>query len=249
MSTTNRDTSAGIALVTGGAHRIGRAIALHLGSLGWTVCIHYKGSSEAAAEVLRTIESGGGHGAIVQGDLAAMQDVAEIIPRCIAAIGAPTCLVNNASVFADDRIETLDPRLWDEQMLVNLKAPVFLAQSFARHLPAAARGAIINIVDQRVWRPSPAFFSYGITKSALYAATRMLAQGLAPRIRVNGIGPGPVLKSVHQTDAEFDAEWQETLLRRPTSPAEIAAAVAFILSQPSMTGQMIALDAGQHLSF
>ncbi|HRD74314.1 MAG TPA: SDR family oxidoreductase, partial [Hyphomicrobiaceae bacterium] len=109
--------------------------------------------------------------------------------------------------------------------------------------------AIVNIIDQRVWRPSPEFFSYGVTKSALYAVTRMLAQAMAPRIRVNGIGPGPVLKSIHQSEAEFSAEWKSTLLARPTSPDEVAAAVAFILSQPSMTGQMIALDAGQHLSY
>jgi NAD(P)-dependent dehydrogenase (short-subunit alcohol dehydrogenase family) len=249
MTTARQNAAPGIALVTGAAHRIGRAIALHLGGAGWTVGVHYKGSAGAAAEVVRLIEARGGEAAIVRGDLASMRDVGEIIPRCIAAIGAPTCLVNNASVFADDRIETLDAALWDEQMIVNLKAPVFLSQSFARHLPADQQGAIINIIDQRVWRPSPAFFSYGITKSALYAATRMLAQALAPRIRVNGIGPGPVLKSIHQSDGEFDEEWRDTLLKRPTSPEEIAAAVSFLLSQPSMTGQMIALDAGQHISF
>lgn len=163
-------------------------------------------------------------------------------------LGPPTCLINNASEFLLDRIETMDEALWDRHLDVNLKAPVFLAQAMVRHLPGDVHGNIINIIDQRVWKLTPEFFSYTISKAGLWTATQTLAQSLAPRIRVNAIGPGPVLRSVHQSDAAFDAEKQSTLLKTGPSTAEIAAAVRFILATPSMTGQMIALDSGQHLT-
>jgi NAD(P)-dependent dehydrogenase (short-subunit alcohol dehydrogenase family) len=187
--------------------------------------------------------------AALQGDLAETADVAGLIPACAAALGPPTCLINNASDFQFDDLASLTPAGWAAHMDVNLRAPVFLAQAFATHLPEGVSGTVINIIDQRVWKPTPEFFSYTLSKQGLWDATRLLAQALAPRIRVNGIGPGPVLQSVHQTAAEFAAEAASTLLGRATTPDEIAAAVRFILDAPAMTGQMIALDGGQHLSW
>ncbi|MGI9404700.1 MAG: SDR family oxidoreductase, partial [Hyphomicrobium sp.] len=171
-----------------------------------------------------------------------------LIPRCAEALGAPTCLINNASEFFLDAITSLTPEGWDTHLDINLKAPVFLAQSLFLNLPQNAEGNVINIIDQRVWRLTPDFFSYTISKAGLWTATQTLAQAMAPRVRVNAIGPGPVLKSVHQTEGEFEREKESTLLKRGPTPEEIAAAVRFILDAPSMTGQMIALDAGQHLT-
>ncbi|MBS0243656.1 MAG: SDR family oxidoreductase, partial [Proteobacteria bacterium] len=164
-------------------------------------------------------------------------------------LGPITCLVNNASLFIEDDLASLDPDTWDRQMAVNLRAPVLLAKAFAARLPAEATGVIVNIIDQRVLASTPEFLSYGIAKAGLFAATRMLAQALAPRIRVNGVGPGPVLQSVYQSEADFAAEARSTLLGRAVAPEEIAAAVRFILDAPSLTGQMIAIDAGQHLAW
>jgi NAD(P)-dependent dehydrogenase (short-subunit alcohol dehydrogenase family) len=152
-------------------------------------------------------------------------------------------------MFLPDAIGTLEGGLWDAQLAVNLKAPVFLAQAFARHLPRGATGNIINIIDQGVLKPTPLFFSYSVSKAGLWAVTRTLAQALAPTIRVNAIGPGPVLQSAHQTEAQFRAEYQATLLGRSTEPQELAAAIRFILDAPALTGQMLALDGGQHLAW
>ena len=135
------------------------------------------------------------------------------IRQCTVRLGAPTCLINNASMFVYDDIATLDPQTWDAQLAVNLRAPVFLAKAFAAALPAGVGGNIINMIDQRVWKPTPHFFSYAASKAALWSATRTLAQALAPRIRVNAIGPGPVLPSAHQTDEEFRLQCEATILR------------------------------------
>lgn len=242
-------TPAPVALITGAARRIGRAIALDLARHGWAVGIHYRSSRGDAEALIAEIAAAGGRAAALQADLANPKDVAGLLPACADALGAPpSCLVNNASEFLLDSIETLADDLWDTHLTINLKVPVFLAQSMVRLLPPDVEGNIVNIIDQRVWKLTPDFFSYTISKAGLWTATQTLAQALAPRIRVNAIGPGPVLQSVHQTPADFDAEQQSTLLRRGPSPQEIANAVRFILATPSMTGQMIALDAGQHLS-
>ena len=237
------------ALVTGAGRRIGRAIALDLARQGWRVGVHYAASREEAEAVVAEIEASGGAAGALGADLVDAGAAEDLVAGCMAALGAPELLVNSAALFLDDRIETLDPRQWDRQHAVNLRAPVLLAKAFARHLPAERQGLIINIIDQRVWRLTPEFFSYTIAKAGLYAATQTLAQALAPRIRVNAIGPGPVLASIHQTEDAFREEAAGTLLGRATPPEEIAAAVRFILDAPSMTGQMIALDAGQHLAW
>ena len=236
------------ALVTGAGRRIGKAIALDLARHGWRVGVHYASSRSEAEAVVAEIQEAGGAAAALGADLAEPAAASALVPQCAAALGAPTLLVNSAALFLDDRIETLDAAQWDEQFAVNLRAPILLAQALSAGLPPNRQGAIINIVDQRVWRLTPDYFSYTVAKAGLYAATQTLAQALAPRIRVNAIGPGPVLANVHQTPAEFEQEVAATLLERATPPAEVAAAVRYILDAPSMTGQMIALDAGQHLA-
>lgn len=238
-----------VALITGAARRIGRAIALDMAAHGWAVGIHYRHSREEADAVVADIRRSGGTAAALAADLADFTGVAGLVPACTHALGAPpSCLVNNASEFHLDSIDVLEEATWDLHQDINLKAPVFLAQAMLRHLPDGVEGNIVNIIDQRVWKLTPDFFSYTISKAGLWTATRTLAQALAPRIRVNAIGPGPVLQSVHQTPADFAVEQASTLLKRGPSPEEIAAAVRFILAARSMTGQMIALDAGQHLS-
>ncbi len=236
-------------LVTGAARRIGRVLALDLARAGWQVGVHYRHSREDADALVAEIEALGVRAAALDADLADHAAMASLVARCEAVLGAPTCLINNASEFLLDSVETLTPERWQTHFDINLKAPVFLAQALAERLPAGADGVIINIIDQRVWNLTPEFFSYTVSKAGLWSATRMLAQALAPRVRVNAIGPGPVLQSVHQTQADFAAEARATLLGRATSPTEIAAAVRFILDAPAMTGQMIALDAGQHLAW
>lgn len=249
MSSEPTQPSQPIAIVTGAARRIGRAIALDLARHGWSVCVHHHHSGEAAAEVVAEIVAGGGRAVAVAADLADAQAVLRLVPDCCRQLSAPALLVNNASIFLYDDVESLTPEQWDRQMAVNLRAPVLLAQAFAAHLPATANASIINLIDQRVLRPTPQFLSYATAKSGLYAATLMLAQALAPRIRVNGIGPGPVLASIHQTPEQFARQVASLPLGHGPSPEEIAGAVRFLVASPSITGQMIALDGGQHLAW
>jgi NAD(P)-dependent dehydrogenase (short-subunit alcohol dehydrogenase family) len=236
-------------LITGAARRIGRSIALDLARDGWQVCVHYRRSAEDASALVAEIRRLGGVGAAVAADLASEADVAQLIPRCREVLGAPVCLINNASEFQVDTVATTTPETWDTHLDINLKAPVFLARSLFLNLPEGSGGNVINIIDQRVWKLTPDFFSYTISKAGLWTATRTLAQALAPRVRVNAIGPGPVLKSVHQTESDFARESDSTLLGRGPTPEEIATAVRFILASPSLTGQMIVLDGGQHLTW
>jgi NAD(P)-dependent dehydrogenase (short-subunit alcohol dehydrogenase family) len=236
-------------LITGAAQRIGRTLALAFAADGWRVGLHCRASRREADQLADEIARSGGAAAVLQADLADAGEVAGLIPACVGALGAPTCLVNNASMFVYDDIKSLNPRVWDTQHAVNVKAPVFLSKAFAAALPEGASGNVVNLIDQRVWKPTPRFFSYAASKMALWTVTRTLAQALAPRVRVNAIGPGPVLKSAHQTDEEFKRQCEATILGRGTTPDEIAAAIRFILAAPAMTGQMIALDGGQHLAW
>ena len=236
-------------LITGAARRLGRALALDFARASWRVAVHYGGSASDAEAVAADIRSAGGQAQALGCDLADAAAVKSFIPRVAAALGPITCLVNNASLFVYDDISTLDAAQWDAHQAVNLRAPVLLAQAFAAQIPVNAHGNIINIIDQRVWKPTPHFFSYSASKAGLWAVTQTLAQGLAPRIRVNAIGPGPMLQSVHQRPEDFDAQVRAVPLERGTSPEEICAAARFILASPAMTGQMIALDGGQHLAW
>lgn len=239
----------GIVLITGAARRIGRAIALDLARQGWSVAIHFRNSQMDAEALAAEIENTGSRAAIVRADLAKPEELQTLFPRCRELIGTPDCLINNASEFLPDTVTTASLATWDTHLDINLKAPVFLTQALALHLPHDRTGNVINIIDQRVWKLTPDFFSYTISKAGLWTATRTLAQSLAPRVRVNAIGPGPVLKSIHQTDAEFASEVKSTLLGRGPTPQDIADTVRFILNAPAMTGQMIALDGGQHLAW
>ncbi len=239
----------GIALITGAAKRIGRSIALDLASQGWDIAIHYNSSDEEAWKTVQEIKDLGRKAITLKADLGNERDVAGLVPACVDQLAAPTCLINNASRFAYDEITTLTNEGWQAHLNINLRAPVLLAQAFAQALPQDQSGNIINIVDQRVWKLTPLFFSYTISKAGLWTATQTLAQALAPRIRVNAIGPGPVLKSIHQTEEQFDRQQRATLLEHGTSPKEIARAICFILDAPALTGQMIALDGGQHLAW
>lgn len=234
-------------LVTGSARRIGRQLALDLAAAGWDVAIHTNTSLAEAEDVASGVRAAGRRAVIVRGDLSDAGTPDRLIAQASAGLGGLTCLINNASLFEPDEVGSITQESWAAHLDTNLRAPVFLSQAFARQLPAGEKGNIISIIDQRVWKLNPRFFSYTTSKSGLWTATRTLAQALAPNIRVNAIGPGPALPSVRMDDAEFAKQARLTLLGRGTSPAEISAAVQFILSQPSLTGQMIALDGGQHL--
>ncbi len=235
------------ALITGAARRIGKAIALALADDGWQVVIHHNASCEDAERLADEILAKGGEAKTIQCDLADPAAHSRLIAKCDKLDVRPTCLVNNASAFFEDLPRGLSAEVWDAHMNTNLRAPVFLASYLANQLPSDATGNIINIIDQRVLRPRPEFFSYTLSKSALLTATQTLAQTLAPRIRVNAIAPGPTLQSVHQSPEDFAAEVAATPLHRPCGLDEITAAVRLILACPSMTGQMITLDSGQHL--
>jgi NAD(P)-dependent dehydrogenase (short-subunit alcohol dehydrogenase family) len=241
------------ALVTGAAHRIGRAIALGLAEDGWGVAVHYFQSTDAARALAAEIEAAGGRAVPVRADLSREVAVARLIRDAADAVGPLTCLINNASVFEHDEVDTVTRDSWDRHLETNLRAPFLLIQDFARALPEGAPddpgGAVINLIDERVWNLTPHFVSYTLSKAGLWTLTRTLALALAPRIRVNAIGPGPALPSPRQTDAQFAAQSASTPLRRGTTPEEISAAVRFILAAPAMTGQMIALDGGQHLGW
>ncbi len=238
-----------VALVTGAARRIGRSIALALAEDGYAVAIHHHQSDDDAAGLVREIGMRGGRAVALRGDLGNVADLAALVPDAAKALGPLTLLVNNASLFEPDEAPTMTQATWDAHMDANLKAPAFLAQAFAAQLPAGARGNIVNIIDQRVWRPNPRFLSYTLSKMALWDLTRLLAQALAPHIRVNGIGPGPTLANARQAPEDFERQTSATILRRGTTPEEICAAIRFILGAPAMTGQMIALDGGQHLAW
>ncbi len=234
-------------LITGAAKRIGRQLALDLAEAGHDIAIHFSASHEAAQDVAKLIEAKGRKAALIQGDLADPDIAERLIAEATQKLGVVNGLINNASLFEEDEIGGVTLASWQRHMDINLRAPVLLAQAFARALPGDRQGNIINMLDQRVLRLNPQFFSYNISKTALWTATRTLAQALAPRIRVNGIGPGPALPSARMDEADFAKQKSLTLLERGTSPEEISAAVKFILSQSSLTGQMIALDGGQHL--
>ena len=245
----NQDRQSKCVLITGAAKRIGRALALDFARNGWDVAIHFHSSSADADVLVGEISALGRRAVAVRCDLADMQAVGQLLPQCAEQLGPIACLINNASEFRFDSITDLSPEGWDLHLNINLKAPVFLAQALAGNLPPNIEGNVINVIDQRVWNLTPEFFSYTVSKAGLWSATRMLAQALAPQVRVNAIGPGPVLKSIHQTSEDFTREEQSTLLERGTTPEEIAHAIHFILSAPAMTGQMLALDGGQHLSW
>lgn len=238
-----------VALVTGAGRRLGRAIALDLADQGFAVAVHYNRSAEDAEAVAAGIREAGGRAAAFGADLGEEAATAGLVGRVAEALGPVGVLVNNASLFERDEIGSVTAETWQAHMQVNLRAPFVLTQDFANRLPAEAQGVVINMLDERVWCLTPHFVSYTVSKYGLWGLTQSLALALAPRIRVNGIGPGPALPSPRQSDAEFQAQCAAMPLERGTSPDQIAAAVRFLIAQPAMTGQMLALDGGQHLSW
>lgn len=237
------------ALITGAAKRIGKALALHLANQGFCVTVHYNTSETDAQQVVADIRAAGGQATAIQADLADMGSVAQLEAQAAAEFGPVTLLINNASTFESDEIGSITTESWDQHLQPNLQAPVFLAQAMANRLPDGEKGLIINMIDQRVWALTPRYMSYTLSKAALWSATQTLAQALAPHIRVNGIGPGPTLSSSRQSDADFQAQIDGTILQVQPQLSEITAAIDFIRNAPSMTGQMIALDSGQHLAW
>lgn len=239
----------GAALVTGAGRRIGRALALEAARCGFDVAVHYRTAKGDVLAVADEITALGRRAALLDAELADEDQAASLVARANQALGPVTLLINSASTFEDDRLATATRQSWDAHLDANLRAPVVLAQAFAGALPDGRSGQIVNIVDQRVLRPNPQFFSYSLSKAGLWWVTRTMAQDLAPRIRVNAIGPGPTLASTHQAPGEFEREAAGTPLERAVSPDDIAAALRYLIDATAVTGQMIAVDAGQHLGW
>jgi NAD(P)-dependent dehydrogenase (short-subunit alcohol dehydrogenase family) len=249
MTVSIPETIPRVALVTGGAQRIGQAIALRLAAAGFDVAIHCHASPSAAEETRTRIEDLGRRAVVLPADLGIESEVAALVPRATAALGSIGLLVNNASRFERDEWDSASRETWDAHLEPNLRAPFVLIQAFARALPAVAEGIVVNMIDQRVWSLTPHFVSYTISKAGLWALTQTMALALAPRIRVNAIGPGPTLPSPRQSEEQFARQAGSVPLGHGSSPEEVAAAVLAILALPAMTGQMIALDGGQHLQW
>ena len=241
-----------VALVTGGAQRVGRAIALALADAGYDVAIHVRSDPQAADGAAAEIVDRGRLAATLAADLCDEAAISALPSLAAERLGPLTLLVNSASLFQDDRFGALGWESWEAHFATNLRGPLVLAEAFAAALPASvpdAEASIVNLLDQRVLKPNPQFFSYALSKAALWNATRMMAQALAPRIRVNGVGPGPTLASVHQDADAFAREAAATPLGHGSPPAEVAAAVVYLASAHAVTGQMIAVDGGQHLAW
>ena len=235
------------ALVTGAAKRLGRAIALDLAHAGWDVAIHYNRSETEARSAAEEIRKSGRRAALLKADLAHEDETAGLVQRAAAELGPVTALINSASLFENDDWKTATRASWDAHMEANLRAPFVLAQSFAGLLPEGMQGAIVNLIAQRVLKPTPQFMSYGVSKAGLRWLTTTLAQGLAPRIRVNAVAPGPTMRNERQSEADFARQRQATVLGCGAEPEDVCHAVRYLLTAPAVTGQMIAVDGGQHL--
>ncbi len=246
------------ALVTGAGKRLGRAMAVYLARRGHDVAVHYATSGVEAEEVATAIRAMGRRAVILQADLLDERQVETLIARAAQTLGPLTVLVNNASIFEHDTLQTGTRASWDRHMESNLRAPFVLSQHFARQCPPAvpdengeplAQGLIVNMIDQRIRKLTPEFSSYTIAKMGLWTLTQTAAQGLAPHVRVNGIGPGPTLQGVRQSAEHFANQRAATVLGRGAHPSDICAALGFFLDSPAVTGQMIAVDGGQHLAW
>ncbi len=234
-------------LVTGAAKRLGRAIALDLAAAGWNVAIHYHGSAEDAESAATQARAKGVKAAPLKSDLSKEDQTATLVARAADAIGPLTALINSASLFENDDWQTASRQSWDDHIETNLRAPLLLSQQFGRQLPDGEQGNIINIVDQRVLKPTPQFLSYSLSKAGLYWLTTTLAQGMGPRIRVNAVGPGSHHPQCPPVGGGFRPPARGHILKRGAEPADICAAIRYLLDAPAVTGQMLAVDGGQHL--
>ncbi len=240
----------GAVLITGAGTRVGRILADGLAADGWAVAIHYNRSADSAESAARNINAAGGTAATIQANLFIPDDVNQLIDRAGQALGQPlTALVNNASTFEPDSAQTYTDAMMQYHMQVNLRAPLNLSRDLAAQIPSDTQGCVINMIDNRVLKPNPLYFTYSLSKASLYWATKTLAQSLAPHVRVNGIGPGPTLRNTAQKDGEFEAEAAATLLGHGSPPDTLLQAARYLLNASSVTGQMIAVDGGQHLNW
>lgn len=237
------------ALVTGAARRIGRAIVEDLAREGFAVAVHAHESIAEAETLAASLRDRGGHAVAVEAELSDVSACGSLLARAAEGIGPIGLLVNNASIFKFDSATTFEEDIWNAHFDVHVRAPAILSAAFARQLPEDAHGLIVNIIDQRVLRPNPRFFSYTLSKSALWTATRTMAQAFAPRIRVNALGPGPTMPSSRQSTEDFHAQIEGIILKAGPSADEFGRAIRFLFDTPSITGQMIALDGGQHLGW
>lgn len=237
------------ALVTGGARRVGEAIVRDLAANGFAVAIHYNRSGEAASALAAGIVRDGGRAVAVQADLSDLDQADRLVTEATRAIGPVALLINSASVFERDDISDFTWEGWDAHFDIHLKAPVLLARRFAEALGDGRSGLVVNVIDQRVLRPNPSFFSYTLSKMALWDATRTMALALAPRIRVNAIGPGPALPNIRQQQSDFDKQTDGLILKRGPELSEFGRTVRYLFDAMSVTGQMIAIDGGQHLAW
>lgn len=247
------------AMVTGAGARLGRAMAVCLAGRGYDVAVHYAGSEAGAAETVRLCQAEGARAVALQADLLDMAATGELVPRAAEALGGPlSVLVNNASIFEYDTLATATPASWDRHLNSNLRAPLFLTQAFAAQAPKAttdanaepeAQALVVNMVDQRVHKLTPEFMTYTLAKMGLWALTRTAAQALAPDVRVNAIGPGPTLIGARQSEAHFARQRAGTVLGRGANPEDVTGALAFFLDAKAVTGQMLAVDGGQHLGW
>lgn len=249
----------GRALITGAGQRLGRAMALYLGTRGYDVAVHYASSGEGANAVVTELKAMGRTAVSLQADLLDEEAIQTLLPRAAEALGGPiTCLVNNASIFEYDTISTATLTSWDRHMGSNLRAPFVLTQAMAAQGLASetdeageprAVGLIVNMVDQRVRKLTPEFMTYTLAKMGLWALTQTTARALAPAIRVNAIGPGPTMKGQRQSDSHFDTQRRNTVLGRGSNPDDISAALGYFLDAPAVTGQLLCVDGGQHLGW
>lgn len=236
-----------VALITGAAKRIGRHIALEMAKQGWDVVVHFGTSTNEAAEVVADIAAMGQRAVAIQADLADEAATRALFSTAISAMGAVHCVVNNASLFAEDKPSSFSLASLDQHMHANLAAPVILAQALHAATPDGEQACVINLLDQKLYNLNPDFLSYTLSKAALQCATTMLAQALAPKVRVVGIAPGITLVSGHQSEADFNVAHQATPLGYSSSPQDIARSVLFLANSPAMTGTTILVDGGQHL--
>jgi len=233
-------------LVTGGARRVGAALARTLAADGHFVAVHFAHSAQAASLLADEIIAAGGRCGLIQADLADRAAIASLIFRCKAAFGPIGVLVNNASSYHYDTIASLSVEAWDENVRTNLEAPLFLSKAFAESCDGSG-GSIINMLDFKVTNLNPDFFSYTVAKIGLAGATRMLAMAFGGRVRVNGIAPGLTMRSGHQTETQFERAWRMTPLGYGPTPEELGRAARFLIETKSVNGQIMSLDGGAGL--
>ena len=237
-----------VVLVTGAARRVGREIALHLAGSGFDVAVHYRGSQAEAQATVRDAQAAGAAAAAFQADLSDEAACRALVPAVVAHFKRLDAVVNNASTFEYDSAQTFSVAAMELHWRANTAPAVLLAQALHQHLSGCAEvGCIVNLLDQKLWNPNPDYFSYTLSKAALQAATVMLAQALAPQLRVCGVAPGVTLLSGAMTDAEFEKSHALTPLQRSSTPADIARAVRFLIESPAITGTTLLVDGGQHL--